>query len=116
MKTIKNIGGSLIIAITFSFPFVYLGSILALGGVYIILTIIFWYVFPPLIFIFSIYLGYRNSKSENPSKIFRWVVIICSLILLSCLIWWAILIVKNLNLPDRKPDFNDNIPNLSNSI
>lgn len=113
MKKITNIGGALIIAITLSFPFVYLGSILALGGVYVILTLIFWYVFLPLIFIFSIYLGYRNSKSENPSKIFRWVVRICSLILLAYIIWWASFIVQNLTPPNQRPGVNDNIPTIS---
>lgn len=101
MKKITNIGGALIIAIILSFPFIYLGSVMALGGVYGIITLTLWYVFPPLIFIISIYFGYRNSKLENPSRVFSWVVRICSLILLAYLIWWVSFIVNNIVPPSQ---------------
>ncbi len=112
MKKITSIGGALIIAVVLSFPFVYLGSILALGGVYGVLTLILWYAVTPLIFIISMYLGYKNSKSENPSRVFTWVTRICALMLLGYLIWWTNFIVKNIVPPNQRVESNQNFPTI----
>jgi uncharacterized membrane-anchored protein len=110
MKKITNIGGALIIAVVLSFPFLYLGSILALGGVYGVVTFLLWYAVTPLIFIISIYIGYRNSKSENPSRVFTWVIRICVLMLLGYLIWWTSFIVKNIVPSNQRVESNQSFP------
>lgn len=111
MKKITNIGGALIIATVLSFPFVYLGYILALGSVYEVVTFVLWYVVAPLIFITSIYIGYRNSKSENQSRVFTWVTRICALVLLGCLIWLTSFTVKNM-VSDQIGESNQNFPTI----
>jgi hypothetical protein len=101
MKKIIYIGGSLIITFTFSFLSIYLGSIVAFGSAYSLLAILLWYILPPLILIISVYFGYQNSKSENPSKIFTWTVRVSSIFLVGCLLWIVSFIMRNSNYSNQ---------------
>lgn len=112
MKKITCIGGSIIIAITLSSLSAYLGLILAFSGAGGILTQLFWYIFPPFILIISIYFGYKNSKLENPSRVFSWTVRICSIIILGYLVWLISSVMRSNNYSNQMMESDIVLPKI----